>query len=93
MLFTVKLHLLPYVGDNLMYDPLLQINGELYDHCLIISKEYNLMKAYEHLYELSKDWNIIQLVPIKTLQSLNAKCRTINESFETNFDCTVITKD
>ena len=36
---------------------------------------------------------LIQLVPIKTLQSLHAKFRVINESFETNLDCTYITRD
>ena len=36
---------------------------------------------------------IIQLVPIKTLQSLYAKFRLINESFETNLDCTIIIRD
>ena len=35
----------------------------------------------------------IQLVPIKTLQSLHAKFRATNESFEANFDCTIITRD
>ena len=35
----------------------------------------------------------IQLVPIKTLQSLHAKFKVINESFETNLDCTMTTKD
>ena len=35
----------------------------------------------------------VQLVPIKTLQSLNAKFRVINKSFETNLDCTKITRD
>ena len=29
----------------------------------------------------------IELVPIKTLQSLHAKFSTINESCETNLDC------
>ena len=33
------------------------------------------------------------LVHIKTLQSLNAKFRAINESFETNLDCIMITTD
>ena len=36
---------------------------------------------------------IVQLVPIKTLQSLNAKFRVINETSETNFDNIIITKD
>ena len=35
----------------------------------------------------------VQLVPIKTLQSLNAKFRVINESFETNLDCYAMTRD
>ena len=36
---------------------------------------------------------IVQLVPRKTLQSLRVKFRVINESFETNLDCTMITRD
>ena len=32
----------------------------------------------------------LQLVSIKTLQSLHAKFRIINESFETSLDCTII---
>ena len=36
---------------------------------------------------------LIQLVPIKTLQSLHVKFRVISESFETNWDCTLITSD
>ena len=36
---------------------------------------------------------IVQFVPIKTLQSLHEKFRAINESFETNLDCTMITRD
>ena len=35
----------------------------------------------------------IQLVPIKTLQSLHAEFRVINGSFETTLDCTKITRD
>ena len=35
----------------------------------------------------------IQLVPIKTLLSLHAKFRVINENFETNLDCTIITRN
>ena len=35
----------------------------------------------------------IKLVPIKTLQSLHSKFMVINESFETNLDCTIITRD
>ena len=35
----------------------------------------------------------VKLVPIKTLQSLNAKFRAINESFKTNLDCIIITMD
>ena len=37
-------------------------------------------------------FNCVQLVPIKTLQSLHAKFRVIFESFETNLDCTMITR-
>ena len=36
---------------------------------------------------------LLQLVPIKTLQSLPGKLRGINESFETNLDSTMITRD
>ena len=35
----------------------------------------------------------VQLVPIKTLQSLHAKFKVINENFETNFDCTMMPRD
>ena len=35
----------------------------------------------------------LQLVPIKTLQSLHAESRVITESFETNLDCTMIKRD
>ena len=37
----------------------------------------------------------IQLVPIKTLQTLHAKIRIINKSFvfQTNLDCTIKTRD
>ena len=35
----------------------------------------------------------LQLVPIKTLQSLNAKFRVINENFETNLDYYTMTRD
>ena len=34
----------------------------------------------------------VQLVPIKTLQSLHVKFRAINESFEINLDYTMITR-
>ena len=40
----------------------------------------------------SKCW-IIKLVPIKTLQSLHAKFRVLNEGFETNLDCTIISRN
>ena len=46
----------------------------------------------KHMQNNARIW-LIQLVPIKTLQSLHAKFRTINESFETNLDCTIITRD
>ena len=36
---------------------------------------------------------IIQLVPMKTLQSLFPKFRILNISFETNLDCTILTTD
>ena len=36
---------------------------------------------------------VIQFVPIKTLQSLHAKFRVVNESFETNLNCTILTKN
>ena len=39
------------------------------------------------------DPDIVQLVPIKTLQSLHAKFRVISESFETKLNCTIITRD
>ena len=35
---------------------------------------------------------IIELVAIKTLQSLHAEVRVINGSFETNLDCTKVTR-
>ena len=46
---------------------------------------YVFMRYFRH--------HTVQLVPIKTLQSLHAKFRVINESFETNLDCTMITRD
>ena len=35
----------------------------------------------------------VQLVPIKTLQSLHAKFRVINENLKTNLDWTIISRD
>ena len=43
--------------------------------------------------DMKQQITILQLAPIKTLQSLHAKFRIINESFETNLDCNKITRE
>ena len=43
--------------------------------------------SFVNTIELDID-SYLQLVPIKTLQSLHAKLRIITNSFETNLDCT-----
>ena len=69
------------------------------DHCDQVQWEYINVCGYNDqfykmtTYYIQRTYNVLQLVPIKTLQSLHAKLRTINESFETNFDCTKITRD
>ena len=59
------------------------------------TKQNKKKKNIEILYtsNVIRKYEVIQLVPIKTLQSLHAKFRTINETFETNLDCTIITRD
>ena len=60
----------------------------IYQLSIIISKDTPVMSG-----ACDTALSAIQLVPIKTLQSLHAKFGAINESFETNLDCTIITRD
>ena len=64
-----------------------------YIRCLTTSFSKSPLQGQDNLLRAIHRIITVQLVPIKALQSWHAKFRVMNEDFETNLDCTMITKD